>query len=137
MDDVVTVQLANYVLVTMWGHDMSVFESLLNHTFTVERRARISDGQGGWRVIYVSGGTVEGRIRPANTNERVVADSEEQQITHVLYTLAGEDVLRGDRVTCDDLVVEILGVREPSLAGHHYEIDCLERQQETVEEWGS
>ena len=109
---------------------MTVFESLLNNTFTVGKRARVGDGQGGWTITYIATGTVLGRIRPATANERIVADAEQQQITHVLYVLAGEDVARGDRVTCGDLVVEVLGVREPSAAGHHYEIDCLERQKE-------
>jgi len=115
----------------MRGEPMSlVFESLLNNTFTVERRVRVGDGQGGWTITYIASGTMYGRIRPATANERVVADAEQQQITHVLYVVAGEDIARGDRVTCDDLVVEVLGVREPSLAGHHYEVDCLERQKE-------
>lgn len=111
---------------------MTVFESLLNNTFTVERRARVGDGQGGWTITYIAAGTIYGRIRPATANERVVADAEQEQITHVLYVLAGEDIARGDRVTCGDLVVEVLGVREPSEAGHHYEVDCLERQKESA-----
>lgn len=122
---------------------MSVFLGLLNSTFTVERRSRVSDGQGGWIITYVAVGTVAGRIRPATSNERLVADSEEQQITHVLYTDAGADVARGDLVTASggpgelSMTVEVLGVREPSLAGHHWEIDCLERQDEAQTELGS
>ena len=108
---------------------MGVFGSLLNNEFTITRPSRASDGQGGWTISYVEVGAVQGRIRPANATERLVADSEEQQITHVLYTLAGEDIARGDRATCGDLTVEILGIREPSLAGKHWQIDCLERQQ--------
>jgi len=111
---------------------MTVFQSLLNNTFTVERRARTGDGQGGWTITYIAAGTMYGRIRPATANERVVADAEQEQITHVLYVLAGEDIARGDRVTCGELTVEILGVREPSEAGHHYEVDCLERQKESA-----
>jgi len=121
---------------------MGVFESLRNNTFTIERRDRVSDGQGGWMVIYDTIGTIQGRICPATGTERMVADSEEQQVTHVLYCLAGEDVARGDRATTGDpsassgqvLTVEVLGVREPSKAGEHWEVDCLERQYEVVEE---
>lgn len=112
---------------------MTVFESLLNNTFTVSRRLRVSDGQGGWPIAYVTIGTVEGRIRPTSSNERVVAAAEEQQISHVLYVAHGSDVVRGDLVECGDLAVEVLGVREPSLAGKHLEIDCQERQQESQE----
>lgn len=114
---------------------MSVFESLLNNTFTTARRSRLSDGQGGWLIIYVDIGTHAGRIRPATGTEREIAQAEGRELTHVLYTLAGEDIARGDRVTCADLEVEVLAVREPSLAGEHYEIDCLERQIEGTEEW--
>lgn len=113
---------------------MGVFESLLNNTFTIERRDRVSDGQGGWMVVYDTIGTMRGRICPATGAERVVADSEEQQITHVLYCTADENVARGDRVSTGDLTVEVLGVREPSKAGEHWEVDCLERQYEAVEE---
>lgn len=116
---------------------MTVFESLLNNTFTISRRVRTDDGQGGWAIAYLELGTAEGRIRPATSNEREVAASEEQQITHVLYVLADEDIARGDLVECGDLAVDVLGIREPSLAGEHLEIDCLERQQESTEELGS
>ena len=112
---------------------MGVFESLLNNTFTVYRQVRTSDGQGGWEISYLGMGTVEGRMRPATSNEREVAANEEQQISHVLYVLAEEDVQRGDLVALGDLTVEVLGVREPSLADHHLEIDCLERQQGIAE----
>jgi len=116
---------------------VSVFTSLLNNTFTISRRVRTDDGQGGWAITYLELGTMEGRIRPASSSEREVAASEEQQISHVLYVVHGEDILRGDLVTCGDLEVEVLGIREPSKAGEHLEIDCLERQQETTEEFGS
>jgi len=109
---------------------MGTFDALLNHEFAVERRARVGDGQGGWTITYISIGTVWGRMRPATANERVRADAEEEQISHVLYVRADEDIARGDRVTYGTLVVEVLGIREPSEAGHHWEIDCLERQQE-------
>ena len=116
---------------------MSAFAGLLNNTFTVSRRDRVSDGRGGWTIVWAEVGTVAGRIRPATSTEATVARSEERQITHVLYTVAGEDIARGDLVVCGDLQVEVLGIREPSLAGEHWEIDCLERVNETTEEIGS
>jgi len=116
---------------------VSVFESLLNNTFTVSRRERVSDGQGGWPIVYGAVEPVLGRIRPATGTERTVAMSEERQITHVLYTPADVDIARGDVVACGDLSVEVQGIREPSLAGAHWEIDCLERTNETAEEAGS
>ena len=109
---------------------MGVFDSLLNNTFAVSRRTRTPDGQGGWAIGYAAVDTVRGRIRPASGAERTVADAEERQVSHVLYVRPTADVERGDRVTCGDLTVEVLGIREPSLAGHHLEIDCLERQIE-------
>jgi len=116
---------------------VSVFTSLLNNTFAVSRMVRAADGQGGFTVAYEAVGSVAGRIRPTSSQERTVALSEERQISHVLYTAADEDVARGDLVVCGDLTVEVLGIREPSLAGEHWEIDCLERTNETAEELGS
>jgi len=116
---------------------MTVFASLLNNTFAHSRRRRTPDGQGGWAIDYVALGTIQGRIRPATSVEREQAALEQRQITHVFYCLAGEDVSRGDRLTLDSLTVDVDGVREPSKAGEHYEIDCLEIQVETSQEDGS
>ena len=116
---------------------MGVFESLLNNTFTISRRTRASDGQGGWVVAYEELGTAEGRLRPASSQERQVAALEERRISHVLYVVAGTDIARGDLVEGDDVTVEVMGVREPSRADHHLEVDCLEEQVEVSEEAGS
>lgn len=113
---------------------MTVFESLLNHDFTVSRRQRSPDGQGGWVISYAAAGTVRGRIRPSSSTERISAQSEEREITHVLYVKADADVQRGDQVVGDGLTVEVLAVREPSRAGEHLEIDCEERQLEISQE---
>lgn len=121
---------------------MTVFTSLLITTFTHERRRRTPDGQGGWSIDYVEQGTVTGRIRPATSSERQLAMQEERQVTHVFYCQADEDVRRGDRLTATSpggyqLVVDVDALREPSLAGEHYEFDCNERQAEESVEEGS
>lgn len=116
---------------------MPVFDSLLNNIFQVERRTRTSDGQGGWTIGYTSVDPVLGRIRPASSKEREVAAQEQREISHVWYTRTGKNIERGDRVTCGVLAVEVLGIREPSLANEHWEIDCLQIQIEVSGEAGS
>jgi len=116
---------------------MSVFVSLLNNTFVLSRRDRIADGQGGWAIVWAPNGSTLGRIRPASSAEREVAQEEQRAITHVLYVVHGTDILRGDRVECGDLIVDVQGIREPSKASHHLEIDCLEVQHEATVEEGS
>jgi len=116
---------------------MTVFESLLNNTFTVSRRRRTTDGQGGWVIDYVNPIQVRGRLRPASSREREVAMLEEREISHVLYVVAGTDIKRGDQVILGDLSVEVEAIREPSKAGEHLEIDCRERQPEVSAEEGS
>lgn len=116
---------------------MSVFTSLLNGDYTIARRARISDGQGGWIISYTELATVRGRLRPASGTEREVAAQEQRQISHVLYVVAGTDIARGDQVEGDGVLVDVVGVREPSRADHHLEVDCLERQMEAAAEAGS
>jgi len=116
---------------------MSVFTSLLNNDFTLERRRRTPDSQGGWVIDYVTIGTIRGRLRPASSTEIIQAMQELRSITHVFYCLETEDILRGDRITGDDITVDIMAIREPSRADHHLEIDCLEVQTEISEEAGS
>lgn len=116
---------------------MTVFESLLNNDFLVFRRERTSDGQGGWPYVPTQIGEVRGRIRPASSQERVEARQEGREITHVFYAVSGVDVARGDTLITDGLLVEVEGVREPSTAGHHLEVDCREKQPEVTLEDGS
>ncbi len=116
---------------------MTAFGTLLITDFEVYRIDRASDGQGGWVVSYADIGSVSGRIRPASSTERQTAMLNNREISHVLYVGADADIVRGDRVEAEDLVVEVLGVRNPSNAGHHLEIDCVEIQHETGVEDGS
>lgn len=111
---------------------MTVFESMLNKTATIERRTRTADDQGGWTITYNEVGSVDCRVSPKSSKERLVADSDEAQITHVLYCLADEDIARGDIATVDSLELEIIAIREPSQASEHWEIDAMERQSEEV-----
>lgn len=111
---------------------MGVFDSLLNKSYTVTRQVRAGDGQGGWTVSWAAVGTWPGRMRPATSAERELAAAEQRQISHVLYTRPAADILRGDRVAGDGATWEVQGVREPSRADHHLEIDCLERQLEAA-----
>jgi SPP1 family predicted phage head-tail adaptor len=115
----------------------AIFESLLNNWFVISRQEKMSDGQGGWLTSYVSIGIVRGRIRPASSSERQVAQENQRQITHVLYVLPKTDIARGDLVTCDGLAVDVQGVRDPSFAGHHLEVDCVETQRDVTQEAGS
>lgn len=86
------------------------------------------DGQGGWVEDYVAVETIRGRMRPASVSERESAAQEQRQISHVFYCTAPSEIARGDRLAIGDLVVEVQGVREPSLAGEHLEVDCMEIQ---------
>lgn len=111
---------------------MSPIESLFNNTFSVYRKTRVHDGQGGWGYAYpeTATSTVEGRMRPASAAEMTIALQRQAEISHVLYVLASEDIRRGDRITGDDGTWDVIAVREPSRADHHLEIDCYERQIE-------
>ena len=109
-----------------------LIEALFNHTWTVSRRVRSPDGQGGWPLVWTEIGAVAGRLRPAASAERLTADAEESAVTHVFYTLTGEDLTRGDRVEGDGVRVDVLAIREPSRAGHHWEIDAEEVQEEAA-----
>lgn len=112
---------------------MALIEALFNKAVTIARRDRIADGQGGYSIAYVDIGAVEGRLRPATSAERDVADQEQREITHVLYVLHGTDIARGDQVEVDGLTLDVLGVREPGRMDYHLEVDCRQVQHEETE----
>ena len=109
------------------------YASLLNNTFMVYRKERTFDGQGGWAESWTEVGSVAGRLRPVVGREGETADQTQRVVTHVLYTLPDVDVQRGDMVIGAGQVVDVRGIREPSHAGHHWEIDCEEREKEPGE----
>jgi len=112
---------------------MTVFQSLLNHNFAVERRVRTLDHQGGWLINYSPINAILGRLRPASSAEIIAAQQEQRRISHIFYCVAGEDIVRGDRITGNGVTVDVMAIREPSRADEHYEIDCLEIQAEVAE----
>ena len=109
---------------------MPIIEALLNNTFSLSRVSRTDDAQGGWVEEYSPVGTFRGRIYPVEGTERDIARSEEVQITHKVYTHANEDIRKGDLISLRTLVLEVVMVREPSMAQHHLVLECRERQEE-------
>jgi len=109
---------------------MALIDALYIHSLAVTRKARASDGQGGWTETWGTVATISGRIRPASANERILARQQQAEISHVFYCAASVDVTRGDRLAGEGRTWDVIAVREPSHARHHLEIDCLERQIE-------
>jgi SPP1 family predicted phage head-tail adaptor len=109
---------------------MSEIGNLYNNVFGLYRISHTADGHGGWLETYTRVATFDGRLRPASSAERETAAQEQRAISHVLYAATDCGVARGDQVRGADRVLTVQAVREPSHAGHHLEIDCLELQAE-------
>ena len=113
------------------------FLGLMNRQFSISRIERESNGAGGWPETEAFLGVISGRLRPVTAREKVVANSEDRETTHILYVpynnpkvgeLDGSEIKRGDLVLYGDLKIEVLGVRDPSLAHEHLEIDCVQME---------
>lgn len=109
---------------------MALIESLFNHDWTLTRRTRTADGQGGYTQTWATVATVAGRMRPASAAERTLAMQRRADISHVWYVAADEEVQRGDRITGQGRTYDVIAIREPSHAAHHLEVECFEWQQE-------
>lgn len=109
---------------------MTHIETLFNSTFTISIKTRASDGRGGWVVSWEEAGSVEGRMRPASATERLMAAQRQATLSHVLYVDADETIQRGNRISDGERTWDVVAIREPSLAGHHLEIECQEIQLE-------
>lgn len=109
---------------------MGIITNLLNKTASIYRRTRTTDGQGGWTIGYSLVETASVRVSPKSGSEQEIAATDDRKITHSVYSLTTADIERGDKLVIGDLSLEVLDVKEPSLLGHHYEIDCVEWQKE-------
>lgn len=110
----------------------TVFASLMNATFDIYRGTRVANTTGGFKKSFAKVATIRGRLSSKNnkTQEPVIAGRQGNAIEHILFTFTGENIQR------DDVVVpvipkitknfRVIGIVEPSLMGHHWEINCEE-----------
>ena len=90
---------------------------------TIQRRTRVSDGQGGWTEGWADKATERGRIRPASTSERNIGGQEQAMTTHVAYLRAGCDLKFGDRLYISETGYEVTGIRNPAGANKYWAVD--------------
>lgn len=112
---------------------MKNIASFLNNTFAVYRTVRTDDGQGGHNEALAHVGDIAGRLRPMSASERVDAEQTNVKMSHVLYCAATSDIARGDTVVGAGADLKVVAVREPSYAGHHYQVDCYQIVREPQE----
>lgn len=95
------------------------------------RKQRTSDGQGGHTISWT---VVESSLpclrRPGTDRDQVVADQEQAQIEHVVYTFAEKGVRRGDRLELGALVLDVETTWTPS-EPRYLAVGCTENQKES------
>src|SRR3989304_5886451 len=111
---------------------MTVWQPLLNHKLGVGHMYSSLAPPDGGLFNYSPINAILGRLRPASAAEIIAAQQEQRRISHIFYCVAGEDIVRGDRITGNGVTVDVMAIREPSRADEHYEIDCLEIQAEVA-----
>lgn len=104
---------------------------LLNETFTIERPTRSDDGTGGWSESNTTIGDVAMRVRPTTVREReqLSGETHESQVTHIAYSQTSADIVRGDELVGRGQRLVVVAVKEPSVTGHHYNIEAREVQR--------
>lgn len=97
---------------------MSSFDRLLDRTATIQRKGRVSDGDGGWTEAYADHLIdVKCRRRPAGqvADDQQVADRLQLTAPHVVYFPAGTDVRLHDHVLVDGYTLDVASVDVPSI----------------------
>lgn len=107
---------------------MSRIARMLNASADVYRETRTDDGLGGSTVAWVLVGPVRARFSQPSATERVVAQQNGADMTHVVYLLPTADVRRGDELRRGTVTYEVLATFEPSEPGTYLRADCKARQ---------
>lgn len=94
----------------------------------IQRKDRTSDGQGGWSETWSEVAYERGHLRPTSAREKLAGGQEKADVSHIAILRKGADIKLGDRLKLDDLIVAVVGIREPATAGRHLEIDGAEEQ---------
>jgi hypothetical protein len=68
---------------------------------TVWRPATVDDGMGGRTVTFSQVGEIRGQVSQPSTQERMLAQQAQVLLSHVVHTVAGVDVARGDHLDGD------------------------------------
>jgi len=112
-----------------------VIGGAFNEWFTLCRKSRSSDGQGGWTYAWTQYATEHGRMSrlgkgTAKSQEVNLGGQLQEWASHLLFCRAGAGIERGDQVTDSSGVnYLVLAVRAPSAAPHrHTECECREVQ---------
>lgn len=108
---------------------MSRIARLLNSSAEVWRDGRSPDGMGGWVSGWSQTGTARVRFSQPSATERVVADANGADLSHVVYLLPTADVRRGDELRRGTRVYEVLATYGPSVDGVYLRADCRLRQE--------
>ena len=104
---------------------MRISPALLNNTLTLQTLTEVDDGAGGHTETWVDIGSFKARISPISSNERLMQDKTTAMLTHRVYC-DSMDIIESDRIKWGDIVFEIIGIRNPSEAYSHLEIDVRE-----------
>lgn len=70
----------------------------LNATLTVYRASFAGDGVGGRTETFASAGTIRAQVNQPTAEERLAAAQAGANLTHVVHTIYGADVARGDEL---------------------------------------
>lgn len=102
--------------------------SKLRHRVVVEFPKRSPDGQGGTTVAWVEKAQIWAEVKPKKSLERIFAEQIQLQRTHVITCRFLDGVTNEMRITWDDRIFQIKGVRVTDEKGFWLEIDVEENQ---------
>ncbi len=105
-----------------------IIQIYLNSAMRLYAPVDVSDGQGGFIRTFNLIGTIPCRVVPKGAGERVIGAESGQQVGYTIFCNADAPIKRGQRGEAGELNLEIMGVREPSLMGHHLEVDARQWQ---------
>ena len=110
---------------------MTRLARLLNAQLEHWREGLVPDGMGGQTRTWGPIGSVRCRVSQPGATERVVAEANGADLSHVVFLLPTSDVRRGDQLRDSGRIFEVKATYEPSVPGTYLRADCRVRQAST------
>jgi SPP1 family predicted phage head-tail adaptor len=96
----------------------------LREPLTIQRKATVSDGMGGFTTSWVTLATIRGDVRPLSGREALQAMQLQASVTHRVYIRYRADLKPADRLMMRGQPIQIRAILNVEMRDRWLELSC-------------